>query len=250
MSVSLPAEVGISLCVSFCESKGSGRHQRWSPIWGKIAPLASRGGVVEIFTLKDVDGEIQLMYTFMQITWAKLFSFQWSIQLSKRLSTAAGTALLLAGAFAPNACKRIHKAFHHSLMCTSKLIFHMYKLQACSKSHGDKIQQILLAAYWCLLHSHLDEEPHQESLPPGQGKAWEGLPGAPKGQCQTNSTPASGKRGRWGGGGRISCWSPPVIFFMLYCEAGNIFMWSQGIWLAFYCCCALVLSLSGCETIL
>ena len=54
----------------------------------------------------------------------------------------------------------------------------MYKLQACSKSHGDKIQQILLAAYWCLLHSHLDEEPHQESLPPGQGKAWEGLPGA------------------------------------------------------------------------
>ena len=61
--------------------------------------------MVEIFTLKDVDGEIQLMYTFMQITWAKLFSFQWSIQLSKRLSTAAGTALLLAGAFAPNACK-------------------------------------------------------------------------------------------------------------------------------------------------
>ena len=98
-------------------------------------------------------------------------------------------------------------------MCISKLIFHMYKLQACSKSHGDEVQQILLAAYWCLLHSHLDEEPHQESLPPGQGKAWEGLPGAPKGQCQTNSTPASGKRGRWGGGGRISCWSPPVIFF-------------------------------------
>ena len=64
-------------------------------------------GMVEIFTLKDVDGEIQLMYTFMQITWAKLFSFQWSIQLSKRLSTAAGTALLLAGAFAPNACKWI-----------------------------------------------------------------------------------------------------------------------------------------------
>ena len=57
--------------------------------------------MVEIFTLKDVDGEIQLMYTFMQITWAKLFSFQ----LSKMLSTAAGTALLLAGAFAPNACK-------------------------------------------------------------------------------------------------------------------------------------------------
>ena len=61
--------------------------------------------MVEIFTLKDVDGEIQLMYTFMQITWAKLFSFQWSIHLSKRLSTAAGPALLLAGVSAPNACK-------------------------------------------------------------------------------------------------------------------------------------------------
>ena len=127
-------------------------------------------------------------------------------------------------------------------MCTSKLIFHMYKLQACSKSHGDKIQQILLAAYWCLLHSHLDEEPHQESLPPGQGKAWEGLPGAPKGQCQTNSTPASGKRGRWGGGGRISCWSPPVIFFSccivrleIYSCGAKVFD-SPSIAVALWCC--------------
>ena len=80
-------------------------------------------------------------------------------------------------------------------MCISKLIFHMYKLQACSKSHGDEVQQILLAAYWCLLHSHLDEELHQESFPPGQGKAWEweGI-GALRGRSQTNSTPASGKR--------------------------------------------------------
>ena len=80
-------------------------------------------------------------------------------------------------------------------MCISKLIFHMYKLQACSKSHGDEVQQILLAAYWCLLHSHLDEELHQESFPPGQGKAWEWERiGAPRGRSQTNSTAASGKR--------------------------------------------------------
>ena len=100
-------------------------------------------------------------------------------------------------------------------MCISKLIFHMYKLQACSKSHGDKVPQILLAAYWCLLYSNLDEEQHQDSLPPGKGKAWEGI-GAPRGYCKTSSSPASGKGGRRGGGGRIPCWSPPVIFFMLY----------------------------------
>ena len=71
------------------------------------------------------------------------------------------------------------------------LNFHMYMLQDCSKSHGDEIQRFLLAAHWCLLHSHLDEEPEQ-CLPPSQGKAWEGInaAGSPH---ETNPPPASGK---------------------------------------------------------
>ena len=88
--------------------------------------------------------------------------------------------------------------------------------------------QIRIFIYPC---SHLDEELHQESFPPGQGKAWEweGI-GAPRSRSQTNSTAAFGKRWGWGGG-RESHWSPLVIFLMLYCEAENIFIWSQGIWL-------------------
>ena len=59
----------------------------------------------------------------------------------------------------------------------------MYKSQDCPKIHGDEVQRILLADLRCLLHPHLDEEP-DHSLPPGQGKAWDGrgsaLQGAPK----------------------------------------------------------------------
>ena len=92
------------MCI-FLRKQGERTPPEMKPYLRQDSSACLKRGMVEIFTLKDVDGEIQLMYTFMQITWAKLFSFQWSIQLSKRLSTAAGTALLLAGAFAPNACK-------------------------------------------------------------------------------------------------------------------------------------------------
>ena len=93
-----------SVCI-FLRKQGERTPPEMKPYLRQDSSACLKRGMVEIFTLKDVDGEIQLMYTFMQITWAELFSFQWSIQLSKRLSTAAGTALLLAGAFAPNACK-------------------------------------------------------------------------------------------------------------------------------------------------
>ena len=71
--------------------------------------------------------------------------------------------------------------------------------------------------------------PRELSSRPGQGVGVRG-DWRSRGRSQTNSTAASGKRWGWGGG-RESRWSPLVIFLMLYCEAENIFIWSQGIWL-------------------
>ena len=93
-----------SVCI-FLRKKGERTPPEMKPYLRQDSSACLKRGMVEIFTLKDVDGEIQLMHTFMPITWARQFSLQWSIHLSKRWSTAAGSALPLAGANAPNACK-------------------------------------------------------------------------------------------------------------------------------------------------
>ena len=88
----------------------------------------------------------------------------------------------------------------------------MQSSQDCSKSNGDQVQHVLLAAIWRLQHPHC--------LSPGQGEAWKGInpAGSP---AEANPPPASGK---WKGGGgeggcrgrgkeewRQPCRSSPVI---------------------------------------
>ena len=70
-----------SVCI-FLRKQGERTPPEMKPYLRQESSACLKRGMVEIFTLKDVDGENQLMYTFMQITWAKLFSFQWYLFLS------------------------------------------------------------------------------------------------------------------------------------------------------------------------
>ena len=50
----------------------------------------------------------------------------------------------------------------------------MQSSQDCSKSNGDQLQHVLLAAIWRLQHPHWRLQ-HPHCLSPGQGEAWKGI---------------------------------------------------------------------------